>query len=162
LRNFLTVFSFINAILYSLIYSYFDSIIETLGVVNLSAAASNNIKLAALLIAGFFTGMLVMLILKLKIKKSFFSLKNLIIIGIFPFICLIMSEGTITSFIVTKLFNSNEKVSELLFYLFSRQAIWSLWLGFAIGSSIRFSFPGIRYRHTSVEKRDASVEEDRK
>ncbi|MDD3628545.1 MAG: hypothetical protein RBR58_02900 [Candidatus Humimicrobiaceae bacterium] len=151
MRNFLTVFSFINAILYAVIYSYFDNIIETLGVANLSPVVSNNIKLVALLITGFCAGMLVMLILKLKIKKSFFSFKNLVIVGIFPFICLILSEGTITSFIVTRFFHSSEKVSELLFYLFSRQAIWSLWLGFAIGSSIRFHFPRIRYRHISVE-----------
>ena len=147
MRNFLTVFSFINAILYAVIYSYFDNIIETLGVANLSPVVSNNIKLVALLITGFCAGMLVMLILKLKIKKSFFSFKNLVIVGIFPFICLILSEGTITSFIVTRFFHSSEKVSELLFYLFYRKSIWSLLLVFDIVSSIRFHFTRIIYNH---------------
>lgn len=161
MRNFLIILSFINAILYVLIYSYFDNIIEILGLVNLSPVAANNIKLAALLIVGFCMGINIMLILKLKIKKSFFSFKNLIIIGIFPFICLVLSEGTITDFIINKFFNSSENLSELLFYLLSRQAIWSLWLGFAIGSSIRFSFSRIKYKHVSIEedkeKNSASV-----
>lgn len=161
MRNFLIILSFINAILYVLIYSYFDNIIEILGLMNLSPVAANNIKLAALLIVGFCMGINIMLILKLKIKKSFFSFKNLIIIGIFPFICLVLSEGTITDFIINKFFNSSENLSELLFYLLSRQAIWSLWLGFAIGSSIRFSFSRIKYKHVSIEedkeKNSASV-----
>lgn len=162
MRIFLLIFSFINTIFYILIHSYFDNILEILGIVSLSPAAANYIKLAALLIVGFCVGVNVMLILRLKIKKSLFSFRNLIIVGIFPFICLILSEGTITSFIINKFFNSSEKLSELSFYLFSRQATWSLWLGFAIGSSIRFSFSRIKYKHTSVEepenKNSASVE----
>ncbi len=133
-------------------YSYFDKILEILGVISLSPVAMNYIKLAALLIVGFCIGAMVMLVLRLKIKKSIFSFRNLVIVGIFPFICLILSEGTITSFIINKFFNSSEKLSELAFYLFSRQAIWSLWLGFAIGSSIRFSFLGRKYKHTSIGK----------
>ncbi len=151
MRIFLLIFSFINTIFYMLIYSYFDNVLEILGIVNLSPTAANYIKLAALLIVGFCVGVNVMLILRLKIKKSLFSFKNLIIVGIFPFICLVLSGGTITGFIINKFFNSSEKLNELLFYLLSRQAIWSLWLGFAIGSSIRFNFSRIQYRHTSVE-----------
>ena len=162
MRIFLLIFSFINTIFYILIHSYFDNILEILGIVNLSPAAANYIKLAALLIVGFCVGVNVMLILRLKIKRSLFSFRNLIIVGIFPFICLILSEGTITSFIINKFFNSSEKLSELSFYLFSRQAICSLWLVFSIGSSIRFSFSRIKYKHTSVEepedKNSASVE----
>jgi len=152
LRIFLIIFSFINTVFYIFIYSYFDNILDVLGVTDLSPAAVNYIKLAALLIVGFCIGANVMLILRLKIKRSLFSFRNLIIIGIFPFICLILSEGTITSFIINKFFNSSETLSELAFYLFSRQTIWSLWLGFAIGSSIRFSFLKKEYKHLSVEK----------
>ena len=144
MRIFLIIFSFINTIFYN--------ILDILGITDLSSTAVNYIKLAALLVIGFCIGITVMLILRLKIKKNLFSFKNLIIVGIFPFICLILSEGTITSFIINKFFNSNEKLSELAFYLFSRQTIWSLWLGFAIGTSIRFSFLKKEYKHLSVEK----------
>jgi hypothetical protein len=152
LRIFLIIFSFINTIFYIFIYSYFDNILDIFGVAGLSSTAINYIKLAALLVVGFCVGITVMLILRLKIKRSLFSFKNLLIVGIFPFICLILSEGSITSFVINKFFNSSEKLSELAFYLFSRQAIWSLWLGFAIGSSIRFSFLKKEYKHLSVEK----------
>ena len=152
MRIFLIIFSFINTVFYVFVYSYFDNILDIFGVTGLSSIAINYIKLAALLVVGFCIGITVMLILRLKIKRSLFSFKNLLIVGIFPFICLILSEGTITSFIINKFFNSSEKLSELAFYFFSRQTIWSLWLGFAIGSSIRFSFLKKEYKHLSVEK----------
>lgn len=152
MRIFLIIFSFINTVFYVFVYSYFDNILDIFGVTGLSSIAINYIKLAALLVVGFCIGITVMLILRLKIKRSLFSFKNLLIVGIFPFVCLILSEGTITSFIINKFFNSSEKLSELTFYFFSRQTIWSLWLGFAIGSSIRFSFFGRKYKHLVVEK----------
>lgn len=152
MRILLIIFSFINTVFYVLVYSYFDNILDVFGVTDLSSAAINYIKLLVLLIVGFCIGMMVMLLLRLKIKKNLFSFKNLLIVGIFPFICLILSEGSITSFIINKLFNSSERLSELAFYLFSRQTIWSLWLGFAIGTSIRFSFLKKEYKHLSVEK----------
>ena len=158
LRIFLIIFSFINTILYVLIYSYFDKILEILGGAHLSPLAVNYIKLTVLLIIGFFIGSSVMLILRLKIIKSSFSFKNLIIIGVLPFVCLVLSEGTITDFIISNFFNSNEKLSELAFYLFSRQTIWSLWFGFAIGSSIRFSFQRRRYKHMSIKDMEEQKE----
>ncbi len=162
LRIFLIIFSFINTIFYILIYSYFDKVLDILGATGLSSTAANYVRLAALLIVGFCIGINVMLVLRLKIYKSRFSFKNLILIGIIPFIFLILSEGTITGFIIAKFFNSNEKLSELAFYLFSRQAIWSLWLGFAVGSSIRFSFFRRKCKHISIEKMESTNSESAK
>ncbi len=154
MRIFLIIFSFLNSVFYILIYSYFDKILEILGVTDLSPIASNYIKLAALLVVGFCVGAGAMLVLRLKLKRSLFSFKNLVITGIFPFICLVLSEGSITGFIISRFFNSSAELSELAYYLFSRQAIWSLWLGFAIGSSIRFSFRGRKYKHVSIGKEE--------
>lgn len=154
MRNFLIIFSFLNSVFYILIYSYFDKIMEILGVTGLSPVASNYIKLAALLVVGFCVGTITMLVLRLKLKKSLFSFKNLAIAGVFPFICLVLSEGSITGFVINRFFNSSTELSELAYYLFSRQAIWSLWLGFAIGSSIRFSFSVRKYRHISEGKEE--------
>ncbi|MEA2016418.1 MAG: hypothetical protein U9O59_06935 [Actinomycetota bacterium] len=152
MRIFLIIFSFLNSVFYILIYSYFDKILEILGVTGLSQIALNYIKLAALLVVGFCVGASTMLVLRLKLKRSLFSFKNLVIVGIFPFICLVLSEGSINGFIINRFFNSSTELSELAYYLFSRQAIWSLWLGFAIGSSIRFSFGGRKYKHVSAGK----------
>jgi len=161
LRIFLIILSSINTVFYVLVYSYFDKILEIFGVTSLSPTAINYIKLAVLLIVGFCIGMTVMLLLRLKIKKNLFSFKNLLVIGIFPFICLVLSEGSITSFIINKLFNSSERLSELAFYLFSRQTIWSLWLGFAIGTSIRFSFLKKEYKHLSIGKPELKHQESK-
>ena len=147
MRYFLIVFSFINTIFYILAYAYYDTILSFLGVENISAPALNYIKLLILLVIGFCIGTNVMLMLRLKLERSIFSFTNLILIGIIPFLCLILSQGSITGFIITRFFNSNARLSELAFYLFSRQTIWALWLGFAIGSSVRFGFPKRRHRH---------------
>ena len=115
-------------------------------------AALNYIKLFLLIIIGFCIGINVMLMLKLKLEKSFFSYKSLLLIGIIPFFCLILSQGSITSFAISRFFDSSKTISELVFYLFSRQTIWSIWLGFAIGSSIRFGFPKRKHKHKSLDQ----------
>lgn len=155
MRIFLIIFSFINTIFYILIYSYFDKVLEILEGVNLPPVAANYIKLAALLIAGFCIGVMAMLILRLKLKKSFFSFKNFFLLGTVPLIFIILSEGTVTGFIINKLFNSSETVSELAFYLLSNQSIWFLWLGFAAGSSLRLSIYRRVLKHVAAGAKES-------
>ena len=140
MKNFLLIFSFINAILYILVYSYYDYILGLFGEISISAGFLSFLKILILIIVGFLIGLIAALLLNLNIDRSYYDYKALIIIGIIPFICLILSEGTITNFFIIKFLNSSRQVSELVFYLFSRQIIWTLWLGFSIGSSIRLSF----------------------
>ena len=152
MRYFLITFSFINTLFYILIYAYYDNILGFFGVEDISSAVLNFIKLLVLLIIGFCIGINVMLLLRLKLERSLFSFKNLVLIGIIPFFCLILSQGSITSFIITRFFNSSIQLNELVFYLFSRQTIWSLWLGFAIGSSVRFSFFRKKHKHMADDQ----------
>jgi hypothetical protein len=49
------------------------------------------------------------------------------------------STGAV-NLIVTRFFNSNLTVSDLVYYFFSNNSIWSLWLGISIGSSVRLRF----------------------
>ena len=156
MKNFLLIFSFINAILYILVYSYYDYILGLFGEISISAGFLSFLKILILIIIGFLIGLIAALLLNLNIDRSYYDYKALIIIGIIPFICLILSEGTITNFFIIKFLNSSRQVSELVFYLFSRQIIWTLWLGFSIGSSIRLSFKRksskheVRYRVKSL------------
>jgi len=139
-RIFLITISFINSIFYFLIYSYFDSIIDIIGPTALSGGLQNFIKIFFLLAAGFCTGIIPMLLLAPGMKRSRLDIKNLLLVGIVPFLLLVFSPGPVTGFIATKVFSNNESVRELLFYLFSRQPLWAVWLGFAAGSSVRVSF----------------------
>ncbi len=151
------IFSFINTIFYILIYSYFEKILEVLEGINLSPFAASYIKLSALLIAGFCIGVMAMLILRLRLKKSFFSFKNFFTLGTVPLLLIILSEGAVTGFIIDKLFNSSETISELAFYLLSNQSIWFLWLGFAVGSSLRLGLYKKVLKHVAaVAKEDKS------
>lgn len=147
LRLFLIIVSFANSLLYFIIYAYFDTIMELIGSSLLSGGLQSFIKILVLTIAGFCLGLVPMLLLSPGMRRNRMDIRNLILVGIVPFILLILSPGQVTDFIANSIFSGNETIKELLFYLFSRQAIWSLWLGFAIGTSVRISFRKSRYSH---------------
>jgi len=140
MRVFLIIFSFINAFLYFMFYAFFDSIMNLTGGLSISPDIVAFLKLLILIVFGFLIGLVVSLLLKLNIEKSFFDYKTALIAGIFPFIFLILSIGSITNFIVANILQSNRQLTELLFYFLSRQIIFSLWFGFAIGVSVRIAF----------------------
>ena len=126
--------------LYLLVYAYYENIMGLFGNVNVTGGWLSFLKILDLVVVGFLIGLIVALLLRLSIEKSFFDYRMLIIVGILPFIFLILSGGQVTNFFITKLFNSSRQISEAAFYFFSRQIIWAIWFGFAIGVSIRLSF----------------------
>ena len=140
MRIFLIVIAFINTMLYLLVYAYFENIIGLFGNVSMAGGWLSFLKILDLTVVGFLIGLIVAMLLRLSIEKSFFDYRMLLIVGILPFIFLILSQGGITNFFITKLFNSSRQISEAAFYFFSRQIIWSMWFGFAIGVSIRLAF----------------------
>jgi hypothetical protein len=140
MRIFLIIFSFINTFLYLLFYSYYDNIFDVFGNSNTSSGGLIFLKVVILIIIGFLISLIVSLFLKINIEKSFFDYKLFLIVGILPFIFLILSQGSITDFVIMKFFHASKQVSEMAFYFFSRQVVWSLWLGFAAGASVRIAF----------------------
>ena len=140
MRIFLIVIAFINTMLYLFVYAYYENIMGLFGNVNVAGGWLSFLKILDLVIVGFLIGLIVALLLRLRIEKSFFDYRMLLIVGILPFIFLVLSPGQVTSFFVEKLFNSSRQISEAAFYFFSRQIIWAIWFGFAIGVSVRLSF----------------------
>lgn len=148
MRVFLIIFSAANTILYILVFAYFDYILSIFGSTALSPGLISFLKIVFLIVIGVCIGFLISLILRERPEKTYFNYKLFLIIGIVPFICLILSEGTITNFIITRFFGSNKRLTELVFYLFSRQVLYSIWLGLAAGVSTRFGFnPKRQYKH---------------
>lgn len=140
MRIFLIVIAFTNGLLYFVVYAYFDTIISMMGPSSLSGGLQSFFKILLLLIAGFCIGLIPMLILSPGMRRSRIDIKNLVLLGVVPFILLVLSPGAVIDFIATRIFSNNENIKELLFYLFSRQPLWSVWLGFAIGTSARITF----------------------
>lgn len=140
MRIFLILFSYINLFIYIVIYALFDYIIDNLGFFGITAEVQNFVKIVILIIIGFLIGLIIIFFMEKEIKKSYFSYRAFLLMGAVPFIFLILSEGTITNFIIVNFFGSDLKLTELAFYLFSRTTIWSLWFGFAVGTCIRVSF----------------------
>ncbi len=140
MRIFLIVISFINTLFYVLVYAYYDNVLSMLGNIAISAGLQNFLKTLVLLIAGFCIGIMVMLLLNIRSGRSSFNLKNLILIGIVPFMLMILSLDPVSSFILSRLLAGNEKIQELVFYLLSRNVLWSVWFGFALGTSVRPGF----------------------
>ncbi|MBM3708572.1 MAG: hypothetical protein FJW69_09620, partial [Actinobacteria bacterium] len=99
MRVFLIIFSFINALLYFLIYAFYENIMGILGNIDVTAGALGFLKILVLVIFGFLIGLIVSLLTKIKIDKSFFDYRIALIVGIFPFLFLIFSQGSILSFI---------------------------------------------------------------
>lgn len=165
MRIFLIIVSFVNALLYVLIYAYYDTILGFLGTSLLLAGMQNFLKAAVLIAAGFCVGLMSMLLLSPGMRRSRFDIKNLLLLGMIPFIFLILSPGAVTNFIASRIFGDRESIRELLFYLFSRQALWSIWFGFAIGTSVRICFRRRRNKHsvsyTPVEKEIVKTGQDK-
>lgn len=161
MRIFLLVFSFFNTVLYISAYAFFDYILGLFDTVTVSTGLLSFIKLLFLIIAGFCIGLIVILLAKFDIDRNHFDIRNFVIIGFIPVICLLLSEGTITNFIITKFFGANKQLTEIVYYFFSRQVIWSLWTGFAIGVSVRL-IPRKKLKHkynTSNNKENSSLEQ---
>jgi hypothetical protein len=140
MRIFLIVTAFINTMLYLLVYAYYENIMALFGNVNVAGGWISFLKILDLAIVGFLIGLIVTMLLPLRIEKSFFDYRMLLIVGILPFIFLTLSPGQVTNFFVVKLFNSNRQISDAAFYFFSKQIIWAIWFGFAIGVSVRLVF----------------------
>jgi len=140
MRIFLIVIAFINTMLYLLVYAYYENIMGLFGNVNVAGGWLTFLKILDLVIVGFLIGLTVAMLLRLRIEKSFFDYRMLLIVGILPFIFLVLSPGQVTNFFIAKLFNSSRQISEAAFYFFSRQIIWAIWFGFAIGVSVRLAF----------------------
>ncbi len=147
MRIFLIVISFINTLFYILIYAYYDNVLDILGATAISASLQNILKTFILIIAGFCIGIMVMLLLNIKSDRSHFELKNLLLIGIVPFILLILSLDPVSNLIISRIFSGSEKMQELVFYLLSRNVLWSVWFGFALGTSVRPCFKKGRHKH---------------
>ena len=140
MRIFLIVIAFINTMLYLFVYAYFENIMGLFGNVSVAGGWLSFLKILDLIIVGFLIGLIIAMLLRLRIEKSFFDYRMLLIVGILPFIFLALSGGQITNFFIAKLFNSSRQISEAAFYFFSRQIIWAIWLGLAIGVSVRLAF----------------------
>lgn len=140
MRVFLIFFSFLNALLYFMLYAFYDSIIILIGGLSAPEWFLLFLKILILIIFGFLIGLVVSLMLKINRKETHFDYRTAITVGIFPFIFLILSNNSIINFISIHIFNSSRQISELLFYFLSRQIIFAVWLGFAIGVSVQISF----------------------
>ena len=140
MKKFLIIFSILNTILYFIIYSYFDYILENLPALIIPAALISFIKILFLVAVGFSVGLIISVIRGFDGSKSTFDYKSFFILVAVPSVMLLLSGGQITNFIIVKFFGANKKLSELVFYIFSRDYIWALLTGIIAGTSIKLSF----------------------
>lgn len=140
MKKFLIIFSVLNTFLYFVIYSYFDYILENLPALILSSGLISFVKILFLIAVGFSAGLIISVIRGFDGSKSTFDYKSFFILVAVPVIMLLLSGGQITNFIVVNFFGANKKLSELVFYIFSRDYIWALLTGIIAGTSIKLSF----------------------
>jgi len=147
MRIFLIVFSYVNLFLYILIYSLYDNIAPLVGLTSLSTGAQSFLKVSLLVIAGFFIGLIASLFRKGRSSRSSFDYSLFLLLGLAPFVMLLLSEGSMTDFLIRVFFRSSKALSEAAFYVFSRTAIYALWYGLSIGISVTVGFKEKIIRH---------------
>jgi hypothetical protein len=153
MRFFLIAFSFVNIILYYTAFAYFDNIIDALAVYNLPVSFLNTLRFFIVFILGFMIGFLIVISMKPRVNENYFDIRVFLIVGCIPALALILYNTGAVNLIVTKFFDSNLTVSELVFYFFSRDIIWTIWLGISIGASIRLRFEPLkkRFKHQVID-----------
>jgi hypothetical protein len=156
MRLFLIITSFITAFLYFLIYALYDNILAIFGSIDVTGALISFLKIFILVIVSFLIGLIVILLLKIRYEKSHFDYRFLLIVGLLPFIFLILSQGAVTNLLIVKVFNSNRQISEFVFYFLSRQIVWAMWFGFALGTSVRLAFKRKLKHEASYKMEQAS------
>ena len=153
-KFFLIAFSFINILLYYTAFAYFDNITDVLAVYNLQAGFLNFLRLFIVFILGFMIGFLISISRKAAASTNYFDIKVFLIAGCIPALALILYSTGAVNLMVTRFFNSNLTISELVFYFFSRDTIWAIWLGISAGASVRLSFisqPKKRFKHQIID-----------
>ena len=153
-KFFLIAFSFVNIILYYTAFAYFDNIMDALAIYNLSAGFLSFLRLSIVFILGFVIGFLIAISTKVMVSTNYFDIKVFLIAGCIPALALILYNTGAVNLLVTRLFNSDLTISELVFYFFSRDTIWAIWLGISAGASVRLTFisqPKKRFKHQFID-----------
>jgi len=153
MRFFLVIFSFVNIILYYTAYAYFDNITDALAVYNLPVSFLNFLRFIIVFILGFVIGLLIIISMKRGEKRNYFDIKTFLIVGCIPAISLMLYKTGMVNLVVTRLFNSSLTISELAFYFFSRETVWTIWLGISMGASVRLKLkpPGKKFKHQILD-----------
>jgi hypothetical protein len=153
-KFFLIAFSFVNILLYYTAFAYFDNITDALVVYNLPAGFLSFLRLFIIFILGFMIGFLISISRKAAASTNYFDIKVFLIAGCIPALALILYSSGAINLAVNRFFNSNLTISELVFYFFSRDTIWAIWLGISAGASVRLTFisqPKKRFKHQIID-----------
>ncbi|HAJ95048.1 MAG TPA: hypothetical protein DCP02_02330 [Actinobacteria bacterium] len=152
MRFILIIISFINIFLYYTAYAYFDNILIAFARYELPMGFLIFLKYFIIFVLGFLIGFLIILSMRLRVSMNYFDIKVLLMVGLIPALAIILSYSGLAGFLTNTIFKSNENISELYYYFFSRTDIWSIWLGVATGSSVRLKLLQKRkYKHQAME-----------
>lgn len=136
MRIFLIVFSYINLFLYILMYSLYEYIAPAVGFTDLSIGAQSFLKVLLLVVAGFFLGLAAALFRKGRSGRSSFDYNLFLLLGLAPFILLLLSEGSMTDYLIRIFFRSSQTLTAIASAIFSRTAVYAFWYGISIGISV--------------------------
>jgi hypothetical protein len=132
-KSILTIYLVLVLIFIS-IYSLFDYILPLINL-TLPIFIYKLIKSILPIAIGFFISYFIFKLKNPKTKKTSFNFKRFMIFGIVPLFSLVIYLTSIHHIISEKIFKNIEFLSLSIKYIFDKYEIWSLWLGFALGSS---------------------------
>jgi hypothetical protein len=142
MRVLLIAFSYVNLLLYLAIYGLYEMISPLIGFSSLGQGAQTFIRVALLVIAGFFIGLVASVYKKGISGPNSFDYDLFLLLGLLPFILLVLSEGSMVDLFTRVFFPSGQAVTRFFAHLFSSWPVFALWYGLSIGVSVKVGSVG--------------------
>ncbi len=137
-RSFAIALSIIVALLYSMIFIFLEPIFRFMPDFEPRPELVTYVKFFVLIAIGFCIGCLGQLFTDMKYKKTHWNFTAFIKISIVPIIFLVGISLNPLVDLFTSLPVIKDNPAEFYYYIISTRYLWILWIGFGLGSSIKF------------------------
>ena len=138
IRGFTVALSIIVALLYTVIFIFLEPIFQFMEDFEPGPNTIMYIKFFALTIIGFCIGCLGQVFTETRYTRTRWNILVFIKISIIPIIILIGISLNPLVDLFTSLPVIRDNPAEFFYYIVSTQYLWFLWIGFGLGSSIKF------------------------
>ncbi len=138
IRSFTVVLNIIVALLYIAIFIFVEPIFGFMEGFEAGPEKVTTVKFFALVVIGFCIGCLGQLFTDTKYKRTRWNILAFIKISIVPVIALVVISLDPLVDLLISLPVMRDNPAELFYYIISTRYLWILWIGFGLGSSIKF------------------------
>ena len=157
IRGFTVTLSIIVALLYIVIFIFVEPILQFMPDFEAGPEKVTTVKFFALIVIGLCIGCLGQIFTDTNYKRTRWNIVAFIKISIIPIIALVVISLDPLVDILMNLPVIRDNPAEFFYYLISTRYLWILWIGFGLGSSIKFQNYYAPKRAYKYSKEETSV-----